>query len=400
MIKILTVTDWYLPAFKAGGPVRSLSNLVATLAGSEFEFFVLTRDRDLRDPTPYLGIPLESWTSGGQAKVFYTAHLSLGNIRRRIGEIKPDVIYLNSAFSTLSIKVLVLRRLKLIAAAAVVLAPRGEFSGGALTLKSVRKRVYLWMLLELLYDGLTWQASTEHELEQIRNTLNRYGPPKRFNLQLARNFHTPDTRAELTEANISHSQFPSKSPGAVRFIFLSRISRMKNLTHAIDTCNAIKGEVALDIYGPQEDPVFWAESQRLIQSAPANVNIRYCGMVPAADVQNIIRQYHFLILPTLGENFGHVIVESLSAGCPVIISDQTPWRDLESKNIGWDLPLSDRQRWVEVLQRTAEMDDQTYRSMAMDCRRFFLDWTSSPAIREENVRLFARALLDTSKFSL
>ena len=37
-----------------------------------------------------------------------------------------------------------------------------------------------------------------------------------------------------------------------------------------------------------------------------------------------------MFLPSKGENFGHIIMESLAASTPVIISDLTPWKDLEN----------------------------------------------------------------------
>ena len=36
-------------------------------------------------------------------------------------------------------------------------------------------------------------------------------------------------------------------------------------------------------------------------------------------------EYDAFVFPTRGENFGHVIAESLSASCPVVCTDQTPW---------------------------------------------------------------------------
>ena len=33
------------------------------------------------------------------------------------------------------------------------------------------------------------------------------------------------------------------------------------------------------------------------------------------------------------ENFGHVIVESWQNGCPVLISENTPWKNLESQKL-------------------------------------------------------------------
>ena len=53
--RILTLVGHYPPAYKAGGPLRSVSNLVECL-GDDLEFWVLTRDRDLGDAVPLPGI--------------------------------------------------------------------------------------------------------------------------------------------------------------------------------------------------------------------------------------------------------------------------------------------------------------------------------------------------------
>jgi glycosyltransferase involved in cell wall biosynthesis len=58
-------------------------------------------------------------------------------------------------------------------------------------------------------------------------------------------------------------------------------------------------------------------------------------------VVDTLSQHDLFFLPTLGENYGHVIVEALQAGLPILISDQTPWRDLKDRGIGLDLALTD-----------------------------------------------------------
>ena len=73
-----------------------------------------------------------------------------------------------------------------------------------------------------------------------------------------------------------------------------------------------------------------------------------------------IAKNHLFFLPTLGENFGHIILEAFCAGCPVLISDQTPWRDLEEKGVGWNLPLDQPELFREVLQRFAGMENAEY----------------------------------------
>ena len=65
-------------------------------------------------------------------------------------------------------------------------------------------------------------------------------------------------------------------------------------------------------------------------------------------------------MPTLNENYGHSIVESLLTGCPVIISDQTPWTDLQENNAGYSLPLNDRQKFIDAIAQAAEMNQAAF----------------------------------------
>ena len=43
---VLVAIDWYLPAYRAGGPIRSIANLVAAL-GDEIDFRIVCGNRDL-----------------------------------------------------------------------------------------------------------------------------------------------------------------------------------------------------------------------------------------------------------------------------------------------------------------------------------------------------------------
>jgi glycosyltransferase involved in cell wall biosynthesis len=61
-----------------------------------------------------------------------------------------------------------------------------------------------------------------------------------------------------------------------------------------------------------------------------------------------------LALPSRGENFGHIVPEAWAAGCPVLVSDRTPWRNLAQQGVGWDLPL-EPQVWVDAVQRCLDL---------------------------------------------
>ena len=84
-------------------------------------------------------------------------------------------------------------------------------------------------------------------------------------------------------------------------------------------------------------------------------------------VRSVLEKSQLFVLPTEGENFGHAIFEALAVGCPILISDQTPWRDLSEKKAGIDLSLS-RTKFTEAMQYFVDMEDaawQAYRKGAL-----------------------------------
>ena len=381
-MQILTFVGYYLPGYKAGGPIRTLANMVDHL-GDEFEFKFVTADRDFEDMKPYPKIRINNWNRVGKAKVFYMSpkRQSLRGFKKILCSTECDVIYLNSFFSPhFTIKPLVLRRLNLIPDKPLIIAPRGEFSLGALGLKSFKKRVYLTAAKALgLYKGAVWQASSEHEEADIRRWFGR-------DAQVV-------VAPNLPPMVHSADELPPKSgkiESCLKIVFLSRISRKKNLDGALEMLKGLKGLVQLNIYGPMEDKSYWAECQKIIGGLPGNIEMRYCGSVKHDKVGATMREHDLFFLPTLGENFGHVILEALCAGCPVLISDQTPWRDLEEKGVGWDLPLDQPELFREVLQRCVDMNNEEYVKWSERAWEYGLQVTKDDKVVEQNRRLFHR----------
>lgn len=351
--KILIIADWYLPGYKAGGQVTAVSNLVE-LIGDSFEIFIFTRDRDLTDQKPYPGICADEWSSVGKALVRYTQNLSLSHLRQWISAIRPDVIYLNSVFSILAIKTLYLRYLGLLPHCAIVLAPRGEFSPGALSIKKWRKSIFVnCASLIGLYRGVVWQASSELEREQVATRLRT----ARVSRPVIRVASDPPSQ-ELSQA--AQALPKTKKTCGARFLFMSRIARMKNLLFALDLLADLTGHVEFDIFGPLDDPEYWQHCRKKIESLPANVVVRYRGTVPHEFVLKVAAEYDFFLLPTQGENFGYAILEAMAAGRPIVVSDRTPWQHATEQGAGWSLPLEDRELWRHVLQQCVDMEPQTH----------------------------------------
>jgi hypothetical protein len=94
---ILCFADYYLPGHKAGGPIRSVANLVDVFY-SEFDFLIVARDRDFLDAEPFPDVLIDQWNNVGNAKVFYASPkmLSVRGIYRLLNETPHDALYLNS----------------------------------------------------------------------------------------------------------------------------------------------------------------------------------------------------------------------------------------------------------------------------------------------------------------
>lgn len=377
-MKVFVLSDWYLPGRQGGGAVTALVNLVELL-GDEFKFHVVTRDRDLGSSERYPGIRLEEWVPVGKARVLYASAFSFAKLRRWISEVAPAVIYLNSLFSRLTIRTLILRRLGLLPSATVDMAPRGELGVAALAIKSIRKRAYLLAARSVrLFRGVVWQASTSLEEESIHRLFGGG-----IQVQIVRD--VPDTLFlnSLQTGNGRH-----KVSGEAHFVFLSRISRNKNLDFALRVLASVGGRIAFDICGPVGDAGYWDECRNHLPSMPSSVSMSYRGSVSRENVPAVLKDGHFLLLPTGGENFGYSILEALAAGCPVVISDQTPWRDLEEHGAGWALPLGDVPRWREVLEQCVAMEAETYAAMSHRAQQYAHQWISSIPFEEEHRRLF------------
>jgi glycosyltransferase involved in cell wall biosynthesis len=301
------------------------------------------------------------------------------------------VLYLNSLFSPVfTVAPLLLRTLRAVPSGPLVIAPRGELAPAALAIKPRKKKAYLVLARSLrLYDGAVWQASSAHEEADIRR---EFGPGVR--VVVAPDLASP-VSASTEQENGAAGRLgarPLKRPGELSAAFLGRISPMKNLSGAIAALARARGDVRFHIYGPAEDEAYWGECQAAIAALPSNVVVRYHGALEPHRVPSALREHHVLFLPSLGENFGHAILEAMAAGCPVLISDRTPWRGLEAAGAGWDVPLSDPSALAARLQACIDMDEDTYAGYSAGARRLARERAADPAAVAASVYLFKTAI--------
>ncbi len=183
------------------------------------------------------------------------------------------------------------------------------------------------------------------------------------------------------------SEHVDKEVGKVSLVTFSRISSEKGILEAIQYINAIPNEysVSWEIYGSKNDAPYFEHCR--VESNKGNHNISFKGEVSPDQIPSILKKAHFFILATWGENFGHAIAESLINGVPVIISDRTPWRDLEGSRAGWDLPL-EQDAFVNKLVYATNMDNESYQIWRKGALDMGLKKTNTPETIRQNKALF------------
>ncbi|MBV1899522.1 MAG: glycosyltransferase [Cycloclasticus sp.] len=382
--RVLVFVHYYLPGYKAGGPLRTIANMADHLA-EEVEFLIVTSDRDLGDSGPYVNVNLNTWVSVGEAQVFYCTpeRQTIASFTKLINETPHDLLYLNSFFdSVFTVRPLYARTLGRFQKKPTLLAPRGEFSKGALKLKRIKKNIYIWgAKIFGLCNKILWHASSEYEAEDIKRF---------FSIPDDKVFIALDLPAKVAEVRYEKIKWEKES--ALKLIFLSRISAKKNLDFALRLLSKVACEVIFHIYGPKEDLGYWANCEALIEALPENVNVKYCGIVIPDDVGQTFAAYDLFLFPTLGENYGHVIAEAISVGTPVLLSDQTPWRNLKPDGLGWDLPLEHEQEFVNIIEECAsqsqEQKNKTRAHIQCQARKRLVD----ADVIKANRQLFHRAV--------
>lgn len=383
--KILIFAALYLPGFKGGGPIQSIANIVAAL-GSEFDFHIITYDRDLGDTSRYSGIEINKWTPVGKAHVWYLDNSSslkerLTQIRRASAASVWSSVYLNSFFDPLFVLFpLILVDQAQIKTRQVIVAPRGQLGLEALRLGTLKKRAYLALFnLFGFKNRVRWQTTSATETEHFKAV---FGPEtfEKFDAVFASNLPA------------QASQFPLKpivkSTGDARIIFLSRISPKKNLLGALEALRSVKcNQIVFTIAGPEEDGRYVQECRSVAQTLGSAIQVDLIGPVSRDQIPALLSSHHALLFPTFGENFGHAIAEAMMAGCVPIISDQTPWRGLKDSGVGWDVSLENPQELVDAVQSLVDLDANDYQALRARTTRFGKDYSAKAAGIEETRKL-------------
>lgn len=232
---------------------------------------------------------------------------------------EDDIIIFNSVFG--SINRTHLYRL-FASKAKIIIIPRGELSVASISNRRLIKTIYLYfMWIAGFYRKVKWVATSEEESQRVR-------------------FWFPGAQVQIIP-NLMEISSASDVPASVRHGLCSvgRLELKKNQAWLKN----LNREIDLIGHKSPREENYW---RNILESS----SLHYRGNVAPDEMRSVYTTYKINLLPTLNENFGHVIVESITNGLPVIVSENTPWTDLINSNrFGKSLPL-DPQLWEEAIE--------------------------------------------------
>lgn len=329
---------YFYPGFRAGGPLRSLVAIVATVE-RDTEIIVVTSDRDLGEDKAY---PIASATPVpyGRHQVLYintTKFRDTIKWLRLARQYRPDVIYINSLWNLgLAIIPAISIVMRLVRPKLVAVAPRGQLYPPALRISPIRKRLAMafWRTTARL-SPISWHATNQTEAASIRSKLGERG------------------RLHLSLNPVNLPRHASKSrprpSDHIRILYVGRISPIKNLDTLLQGAIQAGPPATLTLAGPIDD----AEYYRQLTRTATALGDRFSSIGPIDHdkILNLYAKHDVLFFPSLSENFGHVIAEALSMECPVVCGAVTPFTETIQSGGGEILDHTSQAQWCDAILR-------------------------------------------------
>jgi len=336
--KIFITIPWFLPAFRAGGPVQSIANLVKEFH-KDIEYYIFCGDTDLNG-AELENIETNKWTRfNEQTLVWYAGPEKISDtLVKQVELIKPDLLFIIGLFSWHFNMVPMI----FCKGTTKILSTRGMLHPGALSQKKWKKKIYLklFKLFEYHYK-VSFHATDEEEANYIRSYIGK--PAQVF---IAGNFPN----------KISLLPVIKKEAGKLKLISIALISPMKNILLVLEALEKVTGNIEYDIYGPIKDEDYWDLCKQQIKKLPGNISVIFHKEIEPSKIKGVLANAHVFVLPSKSENFGHAVFEALSAGRPVITSNNTPWNHLKESNAGINVSIENDIELKDAIDLFASMD--------------------------------------------
>ena len=248
--------------------------------------------------------------------------------------------------------------------------------------KGLRKRIYIFVFKFFgLLRKVALQATSDQEARDLRERLS-----EKSKVFLAANLVSRGSVSERSTPLDHHGK-----DGLFRLAFLSRIHPKKNLDFAIECLHGVTGNIEFNIYGPIDDEAYWNRCLRKAELLPSNIKLRFHGPIEHSEVQATLQKNNLFFFPTKNENFGHVIIEALQAGLPVVTSNRTPWNAIASMKIGACLPLLNTTSFSDRINEISKWKEEDWHCFQSRLDEFLLLLMQNSNSEDDHVAMFTAA---------
>jgi glycosyltransferase involved in cell wall biosynthesis len=345
-IRVLHVAAWFHPATAYGGPITVTRGLIAAQARIGTEVEVLSTDADGQ-----CRIPLQRAIWDGVPVRYYPAiplndhGLSAGLFReiiRRVGQF--DVLHCHGVGV---VSTTIALWAALVAQVPTVVSPHGSLMQWARSQHRWRKRAYSLLDVYPLHRTLL-HAMSDQELSDLtaagyRNTC--LVPPAIEQKEFSRRV-VPDARETL--------RLPRRGRMVV---WMGRFHPVKNLELLLESTRDM--DVIVVLAGPATTPY----AQAIRERAASRSDVYLVGALEGDLKVALLQQADVYAAPSHMESYGMSIAEALAAGCPVVASTGTPWRELGSAGAGRWVP-ADPAAFRKAITEILSLDRSTTRQAA------------------------------------
>ncbi len=234
----------------------------------------------------------------------------------------------------------------------VIVAPRGML--GEYTLQSQKKS-----LKSIFHDFIgkrLLKKSYLHLTAQIeREEVNYIEDNRVFVLPNLLSIPENRTVKDDVESQIKYKS-KTKNPSIFKLVFLSRIHHKKGIEILIEAIarynnqTNIDTNLKLDLIGKSESIEYENSLKQFISQRKLENDVNWIGWLEGNQKFNHLKKSDLFVLPSFNENFANVVIECLSTGTPVLVSDKVGLADyVKQKNLGWVCKTNNIESLVQTL---------------------------------------------------
>ncbi|MGZ5617130.1 MAG: glycosyltransferase [Usitatibacter sp.] len=315
-MKLLHVVPSYIPAWRYGGPIRSVHGLCAALAARGHEVEVVTTNVDgdassdvpLDVPVRIDGVVVRYFPSTRLRRLYYSPPM-YRYLRQSMRQW--DLVHTHSVFLWPTTAA---ARLARKFGKPYVMSPRGMLVRDLISRRSaLLKRAWI-SLIESRNVSLAAAVHVTSALE-AEELLALGLKPRRM-------FEAPNGIDLPSEGkpDESHQHMEGDDLPAKYVLFLGRISWKKGLDRLVSALAAAPG-IVLVVAG-NDDEGYWPSLIEKAAGLSVADRIHRLGFVDGERKRQVLSRAAALVLPSYSENFGNVVLEAMALGVPVVVTPE------------------------------------------------------------------------------